>query len=674
MALSTESRRAGPYAGDGAQTEFTFGFKIFDAAQVSVVTSSEDGTTDVTMSTTLYSVTLNTNQDSSPGGTVTLTSPLEEGTTLSILSAVPYLQPMVLTNRGGFYPEVLNDSADRSVILAQQNRELIDRAIKVPASSSKTAEELAQELLSAQSDARAQADAAAASAAAAAKSEEKTAEYAEAATIILPYKDVIATVANDVDSVVSVGGSIDNVNLVADHIQTIDAVGGSIENVDAVATDLESVRIVASIRDQVVIDAGIADHIEDVAGIQTQVLTVSQSMPSVVVVSAGMPQVKTVAADLTSVTLDGDEDYGLTDDENSDVEDYGTTDDPVEGDTEIIGGNIVKVAEHIAAVQTNADNIELIAAAASNANLASSSALAAENAAKASQAAQLAAEGAQDLAERWATETETPVQNGLYGAKYYAEAAAESTTDAATAATQAAASATAAAGSATAAASSATEAEGSATAARTAATEAQGSATDAASSATAASTAKTGAEAAKTAAESAKSAAAASAEEAKQYAGQASTGQMQANWAETDAASKAFILNKPTTWAWSAITGKPTSWSWADITGKPTFATVATSGDYNDLANLPDLDEFGAQADWNATSGKAVILNKPTTWPWASVSGKPTFGALASKDTVTTAEVDGLDEILASMTSQDEDYGSTDQTGTDEDYGSTDLA
>lgn len=59
------------------------------------------------------------------------------------------------------------------------------------------------------------------------------------------------------------------------------------------------------------------------------------------------------------------------------------------------------------------------------------------------------------------------------------------------------------------------------------------------------------------------------------------------------------LLNKPTiptTMAWTSITGKPSTFTpaahnqdWSTITGKPTFATVATSGNYNDLTNKPTI-------------------------------------------------------------------------------------
>lgn len=49
----------------------------------------------------------------------------------------------------------------------------------------------------------------------------------------------------------------------------------------------------------------------------------------------------------------------------------------------------------------------------------------------------------------------------------------------------------------------------------------------------------------------------------------------------------------PTTMAWGNITGVPataTRWpSWSEVTSKPSFATVATSGSYNDLSNKPSI-------------------------------------------------------------------------------------
>ena len=42
------------------------------------------------------------------------------------------------------------------------------------------------------------------------------------------------------------------------------------------------------------------------------------------------------------------------------------------------------------------------------------------------------------------------------------------------------------------------------------------------------------------------------------------------------------------------------------------LATVATTGNYNDLTNTPTIPAAQIQSDWNATTGMGVILNKPT--------------------------------------------------------------
>ena len=57
---------------------------------------------------------------------------------------------------------------------------------------------------------------------------------------------------------------------------------------------------------------------------------------------------------------------------------------------------------------------------------------------------------------------------------------------------------------------------------------------------------------------------------------------------------------------WNSVSGV------SEILNKPTLAIVATSGDYNDLLNLPTIPAAQVNSDWNATSGVAEILNKPS--------------------------------------------------------------
>lgn len=49
------------------------------------------------------------------------------------------------------------------------------------------------------------------------------------------------------------------------------------------------------------------------------------------------------------------------------------------------------------------------------------------------------------------------------------------------------------------------------------------------------------------------------------------------------------------------------------------LATVAVSGSYNDLSNTPTIPAAQVNSDWNASSGVAEILNKPTILPYKPV-------------------------------------------------------
>ena len=136
MSISSTTRKAGPYTGNGITTVFPFTFKVFQASDLLVVSTDLYGVeTDLTL-TTDYSVSLNANQDSNPGGTITCVTPPTSGYLITLTSAVQELQPVVLTNAGGFYPSVINDALDRLTIFCQQLSEQVGRAIKISISSS----------------------------------------------------------------------------------------------------------------------------------------------------------------------------------------------------------------------------------------------------------------------------------------------------------------------------------------------------------------------------------------------------------------------------------------------------------------------------------------------------------------------------------------------------------
>ena len=148
MTIASSTRKAGPFTGDDASTVFAFSFKVFSAADLYVVKAvAATGAETVLTLTTDYTVSLNADQNNSPGGTVTLTSVLASGYTLTLTSSVGYLQPTDLTNQGGFYPQVITTALDRLTILAQQLKERLDRAAVLPISSTLTVDDLTADLI-----------------------------------------------------------------------------------------------------------------------------------------------------------------------------------------------------------------------------------------------------------------------------------------------------------------------------------------------------------------------------------------------------------------------------------------------------------------------------------------------------------------------------------------------
>lgn len=251
MTVADITRKAGPYTGNGSATEFAFPFKVFQASDLVVARTSTDGEVTLTLNTD-YTVTLNSDQDNNPGGKVTLTSALADGLVLAIISAVDFSQLAIFTNKGGFYPETLNECYDKLTILCQQLKEELSRAVTVDATDTMTPTELKQKLLEAATEAYdvaiAQAQAAKKSAEEAKASEERTAEYAEAATVIVPIRDEIKSVAGVVDAVTVVSENVDAVKTVSANVETITNVSQNMDDVHRAAELLPHADDIGSIK------------------------------------------------------------------------------------------------------------------------------------------------------------------------------------------------------------------------------------------------------------------------------------------------------------------------------------------------------------------------------------------------------------------------------------------
>lgn len=642
--ISTEIRRSQTYVGTGDVDSYTFPFRVFAADQVKVYVRAADAASGTLLDTTQYSVTLASASAQTVGGTVTLSAPLVAGAKLVILSNIPYTQLLALQNQGAFNAEDLNAAWDKNTALSQQLLDRLDRAVLAPELGDRTPEQFTQALFDARDEAVAKAGEAANSASASATSA----------------SDAAASAAAAASSAVEAEASKNAINVTKEQVT--------------------------------------AEGRKQIAAIQTEGGTQISNVQSV-----GQEQASRIStagsAVVADIKLNGQGEVDRI------TQTGGTWNDTV-----VATGQRWKQDVIAAGSDSLAKATAQAAAAEASANKASGFADAASAAAK-------AAETSENVAVSSATAA------GVSEAK-------------------AKASETAAASSKTAAAGSASAASQSAAAAATSATEAGGRAAAAAASASAA---KSSQDAAAASAAAAK----ASEDKAKEYAGQASSGQIQADWTETDTAAKSYIKNKPiqlTSAAVSAGTATDqgtisaaqlkasikavapaeytvqkaeletgTAAKFGTVTAAGVKAAIQKWAPAQDLSGYllktdftwagisgkPTIPAAQVQTDWNATTGKGVLLNKPAqmtnaaaeagtatagcvisaatlkaaittlapapdlsgyvatvNFTWANLGGKPTLGALASKDQVGPADIaDGAipadttaAEILAAFT------------------------
>lgn len=642
--ISTEIRRSQTYVGTGDVNSYTFPFRVFAADQVKVYVRAADAASGTLLDTTQYSVTLASASAQTVGGTVTLSAPLAAGAKLVILSNIPYTQLLALQNQGAFNAEDLNAAWDKNTALSQQLLDRLDRAVLAPELGDRTPEQFTQALFDARDEAVAKAGEAANSASASATSA----------------SDAAASAAAAASSAVEAEASKNAINVTKEQVT--------------------------------------AEGRKQIAAIQTEGGTQISNVQSV-----GQEQASRIStagsAVVADIKLNGQGEVDRI------TQTGGTWNDTV-----VATGQRWKQDVIAAGSDSLAKATAQAAAAKASANKASGFADAASAAAK-------AAETSENVAVSSATAA------GVSEAK-------------------AKASETAAASSKTAAAGSASAASQSAAAAATSATEAGGRAAAAAASASAATSSQDAAAASAAAAK-------ASEDKAKKYATQASSGQIQADWTETDTAAKSYIKNKPiqlTSAAVSAGTATDqgtisaaqlkasikavapaeytvqkaeletgTAAEFGTVTAAGVKAAIQKWAPAQDLSGYllktdftwagisgkPTIPAAQVQTDWNATTGKGVLLNKPAqmtnaaaeagtatagcvisaatlkaaittlapapdlsgyvatvNFTWANLGGKPPLGALASKDKVGPADIaDGAipadttaAEILAAFT------------------------
>jgi len=135
-------RRTEPAIGNGVATSFPFTFKVFSGADIGVVrTLLATGVDEALTLDVDYSVTLNPDQDASPGGTVTHPisgSPLSSSYSLTIFGDTDYTQDLDLSAGGNFNPVNIENALDRLSFQIQQLLEQLSRTLTLAVSSGST--------------------------------------------------------------------------------------------------------------------------------------------------------------------------------------------------------------------------------------------------------------------------------------------------------------------------------------------------------------------------------------------------------------------------------------------------------------------------------------------------------------------------------------------------------
>jgi len=134
MSLSNTNNKV-IYSGNGVTTVWSYSFPIPDATYLSVIYTDADGV-ETTISSSNYTVT---GIGTTTGGSVTYPtsgSPIASGTKLTLVRTVPYTQPTVFTNQGGYFPEVTESRLDQMMMAIQQLYERSLRSFSAPVSDS----------------------------------------------------------------------------------------------------------------------------------------------------------------------------------------------------------------------------------------------------------------------------------------------------------------------------------------------------------------------------------------------------------------------------------------------------------------------------------------------------------------------------------------------------------
>lgn len=130
MTIQSTTRKTARLPGNGATTSFPFTFKVQDTDDI-VVYSVEDDV-EAVVATADYTVTLNSDQNTNPGGSVVMDTAPASGVSLLITTGADATQEQNIQNQGSFNPTIVMEALDKLTILVQQLQEKASRSLTMP--------------------------------------------------------------------------------------------------------------------------------------------------------------------------------------------------------------------------------------------------------------------------------------------------------------------------------------------------------------------------------------------------------------------------------------------------------------------------------------------------------------------------------------------------------------
>ena len=391
MSVQSSVRVAGPFDGNDLTTDFSFEFVVFQATDVLVI---KTGTDDIEMSLVKdvdYTVTLN---DSTPGGTVSLTAPLATGEKLTLTSDLQATQGLQIPNLSAFHPQTLEAALDKLTILVQQLADKVSRTVQAPISGGISSQQLLEQLAE-----QLPLVAAVYSHLAYIQAVASNQENVDTVAVSIDPINAIAAdmmgnwqegvkydygnctdpiaggTVDAVGNIVTVAGNMDDVNTVADNIEDVGTVSLNISAVNTVAADIDSVNSVVANQENIDAVAANEANISAAAGNESNINAVVANANNINAVEANEANINAVATDLVNVNtvashianvdaVAGDlENLQAVLDNQANIDAVAANEANIDAVADDLG-NVDTVAGNIADVNTVADNQAAVAAVA----------------------------------------------------------------------------------------------------------------------------------------------------------------------------------------------------------------------------------------------------------------------------------------------------------------------